>query len=122
MARHLSRIDSSHQFDYLCIVYMIIELLAIGPHFYRPFSTSNLLLSQSTPRLYRVAHLAVLARLPGVGCSAARFRRLYETVGKGVTPPDSSNTEQGNDDESQSHQDPSDPGECLGGDDLVAVD
>jgi hypothetical protein len=48
--------------------------------------------------------------------------RLYETVGKGVTPPDSSGTEQDNNDEGQSHQDPGDPSECLGGDNLVAVD
>jgi hypothetical protein len=55
-------------------------------------------------------------------CCSACSARLYETVGKGVTPPDSSGTEQDDDGECQSHQDPGDPSECLGGDNLVAVD
>lgn len=93
---------------------MIIGLLAIGPHVYRPFSVSPLLVFSPS--------LLFAASLSGLAISAKlSLCRLYETVGKGVTPPDGSGTEQDDNDESQSHQDPGDPSECLGGDNLVAV-
>jgi hypothetical protein len=49
-------------------------------------------------------------------------RHLYETVGESVTSPDGPCSEQADDDKGDSHEDPSDPGKGLGGDELVAVD
>ena len=91
---------------------MIIVLLAIGPHVYRPFSVSPLLIF-SPPRFVPFGSCNLCLAVAG---------RLYETVGKGITSPDGPGTEQDDNDESQSHQDPGDPSECLGGDNLVAVD
>jgi hypothetical protein len=83
-----------------------------------PFSILHSSSFSFSPRLSTLLGSSNLANLAG----ARLLGRLYETVGKGVTPPNSSGTEQDNNDESQSHQDPGDPSECLGGDDLVAVD
>jgi len=113
--------EKMEQLDDLCIVYVIIELLAIrtlrlSSVLHSPFSTPGLshsLLQHPTP-----LGSCDLANLAG----ARLLGRLYETVGKGVTPSNSSGTEQDDNDESQSHQDPGDPSECLGGDNLVAVD
>jgi hypothetical protein len=47
---------------------------------------------------------------------------LDKSAAEGITLPDGSDTEESDGDESQSHQDPSDPSESLGGNELVAVD